>query len=100
MLSQNFEANDHEIVLKWFEKELDRDARHRMARDLESFWERHPEPTSETRMLLSVFSHGTCSFCRESIVRRLIELKALSPTIRNECVYDASDEVRGLVGAE
>jgi hypothetical protein len=51
MLDQNWEPNDHELVLNWFERELDRHARHHMQGELEAFWEHHPDPSSEVRML-------------------------------------------------
>jgi hypothetical protein len=99
MLDQNWEPNDHQIVLNWFERELDRDTRHRMESGIEAFWEHHPDPASEPRMLYSLYEKGTCSFCRESVVKRLIELDSLSDSLRAECAHDASDEIRELVGA-
>src|ERR1035438_8763054 len=66
MLDQNWEPNDHEIVLNWFERELDRGRRHRMQSGIEAFWGHHPDPASEPRMLYSLYEKGTCSFCRES----------------------------------
>jgi hypothetical protein len=98
MLDQNWEPNDHEIVLNWFERELDRGRRHCMQSGIEAFWEHHPDPASEPRMLYSLYEKGTCSFCRESVVKRLIELDSLSDSLRAECAYDASDEIRELVG--
>jgi hypothetical protein len=99
MLDQNWEPNDHEIVLNWFERELDRDTRHRMQSGVEAFWEHHPDPVSEPRMLYSLYEKGTCSFCREFVVKRLIELDLLSDFLRAECAYDANDEIRELIGA-
>ena len=100
MLDHNWEHGDHAIVLDWFERELVRDIRHSMQRALMAFWEHHPDPTSESRMLYSLYEKGTCSFCRESVIRRLIELDSLSESIRAECSYDTSDEIRELVGAD
>jgi len=97
MLGENFEPGDHELALRWFESESDRTARHRLGMDLESFWERHPEPESEVRMLEAVYSRGPCAFCRADTVMRLIELEALTPAMRKECAHDAGEEVRDLV---
>jgi hypothetical protein len=99
MLDQNWQPNDHETALHWFDQELDRDTRHRMQIGVEAFWEHHPDPVSEPRMLYSLYEKGTCSFCRESVVTRLIELDSLSDSLRAECAYDANDEIRKLVGA-
>jgi hypothetical protein len=98
MLDQNWDPNDHEIVLNWFDRELDRDTRHGMQRGIKAFWEHHPEPVSEPRMLHSLYEKGTCSFCREFVVKRLIELGLLSDSLRAECAHDANDEIRELIG--
>jgi len=100
MLGQNWVPNDHEVVLSWFESELDRDTRHHMETDLRNFWESHPDPASELRMLCSLYEKGPCSFCREFVVQRLIELDSLSASMRAECARDANEDIRLLVGAE
>ncbi len=100
MLDQNWEPNDHEIVLNWFEQELDRDVRHGMQRKLKPFWENHPDPASEPHLLNSLYEWGTCSFCREFVVQRLISLDLLTDSLRAECAYDANDGIRELVGAD
>ena len=45
--------------------------------DLRRFCERHPEPESELRILLSLYDRGPCSFCRECVAKRLIDLDSL-----------------------
>lgn len=99
MLERNWEPGDHEIVLGWFEAELDRVARHSMQDALREFWTHHPDPGGELRMLHAQYEKGTCSFCRERTVQRLIELNSLPDTLRAECAHDASSEIRELVGA-
>ena len=99
MLSENFEVHDHATVMRWFETEPHRDARHRMQMDLEKFWEQHADATSEVRMLHLLYEKGPCSFRREFTVSRLLELNALSPSQRAECAYDANDDIRDLVSA-
>ena len=44
-----------------------------------------------------VYDTTLCSFCRESLVEKLIELNALTETMRNECMWDANLELRALV---
>ncbi len=99
MLDRNWRHGDHETVLNWFQEELDRDTRHRMQSGIRAFWKHHPDPATEVLMLYSLYEKGTCSFCREGVVRRLIELDLLSGSLRAECAFDASDEIRELVGA-
>ena len=97
MLAQNYESGDHEIILGWFRQEADREVRHRLGMDLNTFWERHPDPDGEVRMLLGVYEKGPCSFCREFAVRRLMDLNALPDSLRSECEYDCNDAIRVLV---
>ena len=99
MLARNWEPGDHAIALGWFEQERDRDVRHWTGMGLRKFWESHPEPATEPRMLCSLYEKGPCSCCREFVVDRLIELKALSEPMRAECAHDANDEIRKLVAA-
>jgi len=99
MLSENWEPDDHQVVLSWFDRESDRSLRHRMQIDLQKFWERHPQPKSELRMLELLYEKGPCSFCRHHVVRRMIELDELPAALRAECAYDANEDVRELVGA-
>ncbi len=97
MLCRNFEPGDHELVLLWFADEVDREIRHGMGWRLKTFWKEHPEPSSEMRMLQALYDRGTCSHCRETAVRRLNELDALSPAMRRECAFDADDDIQNLV---
>ena len=97
MLDRNFQPGDHEIALRWFENETDRDERHRMEMDLKEFCRHHPDSVAERPVLLSLYENGPCSFCREDVVRRLIELDALSPELRRECEFDANEDIRQLV---
>ena len=97
MLDRNFQPGDHEIVLRWFENETDRDASHRMEIDLEKFCRHHPDSVAERAVLLSLYERGPCSFCREGVLQRLIELDALSPELRRECEFDANEDIRQLV---
>jgi hypothetical protein len=100
MLSQNWKPGDHEIALRWFEEEEDRDARHRLGIDLRNFWERHPDPATEVNMLLTLYEKGPCSRCREFVLDRLIELGALPDAIRAECTEDANEDIRKLMAKD
>jgi hypothetical protein len=97
MLAQNWQPNDHELALTRFENETDRDPRHSMQIDLRRIWEEHPEPASELRMLHLSYENGPCSFCREYVVERLLELDSLPASIRAECAHDANHDIRMVV---
>ena len=100
MICRNWQRGDHDLVLNWFDNEIDRYVRHSMETDLRTLWEHHPEPGSELRMLHALYERGPCAFCREGVVRRLMALNALSPAMRSECAQDANEDVRKLVEAD
>ena len=99
LLNKNFEPRDHDIVLGWFEAEQDREIRHSFGMDLREFWKQHPDDRTEVRMQRSMYEKAPCSHCREIAVKRLIELDALTESMRAECAYDANREIRDLAGA-
>jgi hypothetical protein len=97
LLTHNFQPGDHAIAWGWFKLEEDLEIRHSMGMDLEDLWKQHPDEGSEVAMLRDLYEMGPCSFCREGVVRRLIELGGLTEEMRNECAFDANDDVRELV---
>jgi hypothetical protein len=99
LLNKNFEPGDHDIVLGWYEAEQDRQIRHSFGMDLREFWKRHPDDRTDVRMQRSMYEKAPCSHCREIAVNRLIELDALTESMRAECAYDANSDIRDLVGA-
>ena len=94
LLARNFIHGDHAIALGWFEAEEDLETRHTLGSDLIDLWERYPDEETEVPMLRTVYEQGPCSFCREKIVRRLIERGALTEELRSECSFDANDHIR------
>jgi hypothetical protein len=99
LLGVNFQPGDHGIVLGWFEGEDDPEVVHSMGMDLEDFWDHHPDDGTAVRMLCALYEKGPCSFCRGGAVRRLIERGALSDAMREECAWDANEDIRKLVAS-
>ena len=97
LLQWNFEPGDHALALDWFNTETDVEVLHSFQSSLRKLWKKHPEPSSEVAMLLTLYERGPCSFLREFEVRRLLELNALPDPLREECAWDANDDVRDLV---
>jgi hypothetical protein len=97
LIDRNYQAEDHQLVLSWFEAEEGREMLHSFEADLEGFWEHHPDENTLIQMLLASYERGPCSFCREGVVQRLLELRALTPEMQAECAYDANEDVRNLV---
>jgi hypothetical protein len=100
MLDRNWQTGDHQIVTAWLEREADRHIRHDFGMDLRAFWEHHPDPDTEHEMLLALYSHGPCSACRYFLLSRLIELDRLPESIRDECAYDANEDIQRLFSIE
>lgn len=98
ILARNWEPGDHEIALSWFENESDRDVRHSMEIALQNLCKNHPDPANELPILISLYDRGPCSFCREWVVKRLIDLGSFSQLMRADCIYDANEDIRSLVG--
>ena len=48
-------------------------------------------------ILLALYEHGSCSDCREWVVRSLLKLGALPEAYRLECADDANDYTQRLV---
>lgn len=96
LLRANFEPGDHAIALRWFESETDPETIHGLSSDLRYLWEDHPDPTTETVMLHTSYERDYCSFNREFVVRRLLELDAVTDAMRAECPWDANDQIRDL----
>ncbi len=97
ILTRNWQRGDHALALEWFLTETDRYIRHSMQRALDQLQEQHPDPESEPAMLLAAYEHGTCSFCRRYTIERLLTLNLLTPQLREECQYDANEDIRDLM---
>lgn len=97
LLRYNSKPGDHALALSWFEAETDADVLHSYQSSLRQLWETNPEPATEVAMLVALYEKGPCSFLREFEIRRLLELNALPEGLREECSWDANDEIRELV---
>jgi hypothetical protein len=97
LLVRNFQPGDHAVALGWFKAEQELEVKHSMGMDLTDLWKEHPDEESEVPMLGALYELGPCSFCREKLVRRLMELNALTEEMRAECAFDANDEIRELI---
>jgi hypothetical protein len=48
-------------------------------------------------VLLYLYEHGPCAFCRHRLVEHLLELELLPDWMRYECGFDANPDIRALV---
>jgi hypothetical protein len=54
----------------------------------------HPEAAE---VLLYLYEHGPCAFCRRRVVAHLLELESLPDWMRYECGFDSNSAIRALV---
>ncbi len=99
LLARNYEVGDEATALSWFLGERDPDTIHEMGMGLRDFRDMNLDPARETQILLALYEHGSCSFCRGTAVHRLIEMESLPAAIRDECLLDTNEDIRELAGA-
>ena len=96
MLIENYKPSDEEALLAKLESI-------EIKEENEKYWHHigcvileHDE-TLPVSILMWVYDTTLCSFCRQSVVEKLIESDALPDSVRNECMWDANLELRELV---
>lgn len=99
MLKNNYIAGDDSIAARWLAEEMDHEIQHRHCFEVVKIWQAHPAEAPEAEMLLKLYEQGPCSMCRQFKIGRLLELGALPSPVREECAFDANNDIRLLVGA-
>jgi len=99
VLVKNNAPGDHALIEAMSERLQEPEAIHSFSFVATEYYEAHPEPDSETRIMLRLYEKNPCSFCREKTVERLLALGAFPEWMRLECAYDSNLEVRKMVGA-
>lgn len=97
LLIKNYEVGDHALIEKLAKELTDDQALHGLGLYVLEFYEAHPNPDSEIRVLDVLYENGPCALCRWRFVKRLIELKALPDWMAEECVWDAEEDTRTLM---
>jgi hypothetical protein len=92
LLNLNAEPGDEEFALATAARCEGDDEAHSAVMSLSNIYKRCPD----RRLLLHVYEHSPCSFCRESSVRDLIDAGELPEDIAEECLYDCVDDTREL----
>lgn len=76
----------------------DADVAHRIASDLLQLCDRD-DIVAPARLLNWVYESNPCSLCRESALKRMQARCGVPPQLLEECLYDASEEIRALARA-
>lgn len=98
ILSGNYEDGDYKLVLAALSQEMDRDYYHWLAIGTRDFCKAHPSPAVQD-VLMVLYENLYCTMCRASAVEMLTEFGPLPEWMAEECRYDASLDLRRLVGA-
>ena len=99
MLIKNCKSGDEERILSLLENI-------RVTEDDESGWHGIGSAIIESykrvpvSILLWVYESTLCSWCRKNLIEDLIELGALTESVREECMWDANLDIRELVTNE
>jgi hypothetical protein len=69
-----------------------------MGFSLMEIFKNHPT-LNAAEIFLHLYENVACTICRDVFIERLIEIDKLPDWLREECKYDANEEVRKLVAA-
>ena len=94
LLTKNHQPGDHALILRWLAEADGEDAIHDIAQDSLEFWKAHPDPPTAPDLLIQIYERNPCQQCRETAVRDMLELGCLPDRIAEECLFDASEEIR------
>jgi hypothetical protein len=96
LFEKNYQPGDYALIESALFTPEDRDVLHRIAHAILDLGEANP--LSElANCLLWVYEQTPCTNCRENAVKCLIKLDCLPDSVREECRWDCSDDIRELV---
>lgn len=96
LLVNNFEDEDWQRLETLTSQELDRETMHDVGWGFTDIFRRHPVREA-IPTLLNLYEYDPCSQCRERFVECLHRLQALPDWMREECLYDANDDLRNQI---
>ncbi len=93
LLKHNYQTGDHWFIAQALSIEMNDDWQHQLGLDALSVTENNL--TSEFQDVLQIiYKKGRCLHCRENVLELLEQLNLLPQSILEECVFDASLEIR------
>ncbi|GAB4528107.1 MAG: hypothetical protein Tsb0014_09250 [Pleurocapsa sp.] len=95
LLINNYQSDDFKIIESILNKSHDIDLRHEIGMDLIDIIDK--QKTAELiNCSLWVYENTPCSYCRQEILKILIESKQVSQNILEECLHDCSPAIRAI----
>jgi hypothetical protein len=98
LLVGNFEDGDLTTINASFLGAEDTYCRHHITMAIKQLY-KSLRPIGIEEMLLLVYEHGPCGFCRFQAVEWLLEADALPHSVIEECRFDSNTDIRELVTA-
>lgn len=96
LLVSNYQPGDFQMIEARLREPIDIDDFHHFGFGVRDLLEAHCQVEAEGSLLL-LYEKGPCTLCRHRFVENLISIQRLPDWIREECRYDASDQIRKLV---
>jgi hypothetical protein len=93
LLVSNYEPGDLDLLETTFLAEADPEERHAIGMTVMEIGDKHHPPEIK-RLLIALFDHGPCAYCRFSAVRDLEELADVPHWMVEEGRFDSLDETR------
>lgn len=95
LLTLNYRPGDSHLIEAALVTPEDADTLHRIVHDLERVITANND-AGLADVMLFVYENSPCSYCRGDVVKALIGTATIPRWVRDECRYDASEEIRGI----
>ncbi len=96
LLIKNYQSGDNIFIESILPRINDEDTKHFVCMDLIEIFERHAVEELLTSLLWA-YENTPCTYCREKIVKALINSSLIPPKLVDECQFDCVQDVRILV---
>ncbi len=93
---KNYQSGDNKFIESILPRINDEDTKHFVCMDLIKIFERHALDELFTSLLWA-YENTPCTYCRENIVKALINSNLMPQILVDECQFDCVQDVRNLV---
>ncbi len=99
LLAMNFEDDDWQMIEIMSEQRVEDDLYHSLGFSVQHVFKQHPDSNAR-QTLLNIYEYGPCMGCRKTILEMLATIDAIPDYIRNECMYDANEDIQNLAQSD
>jgi hypothetical protein len=97
LLARNYRPGDGLLIEAALPIPEEADMLHSIVYDLVSVIQANQDPNLATVMMF-VYEYSPCSNCRRAAVKVLLNTGMIPSWVHDECRYDASERIRGMMG--